>query len=268
MALGGDRRRSIRRARPAGGRSRLRDGGDADRRGRHRLRPRRDTVPLPRRTPQLDRTGRPALDKVYLACGVDRSKADVAAHHQSVPSYSEYLRAASNGPPPPTSWRRAGPDRRRRRRTHRDDGRRLLRPLPQRYRGVPGRDRDARRPEAVRVHPGRAQQRALRLPRRTIYADLERTGLAPYLDSFVTSVDIGLRKPHRAAFEWLAATLGVALHEMAYVGNLPTDVTGALACGCTPIFLDRIRSGTDYGQASTVHSLREVPPLLTPIFGR
>ena len=91
------------------------------------------------------------------------------------------------------------------------------------------------------------------------------SGLAPYIDGFVTSVDVGLRKPHRATFEWLAATLGVVLEEIAYVGNLPTDVTGAKACGCIPIFLDRTGSGIDYGQAATVQHLNEIPPLLTRI---
>ena len=61
-----------------------------------------------------------------------------------------------------------------------------------------------------------------------------------------------------------AATLGVELEEIAYVGNLPTDVTGALACRCIAVFLDRTGSGIDYGQAATVRHLREIPPLLLP----
>ena len=208
--------------------------------------------------------GRPALDKVYLACGVDRSKADIAAHHQSVPSYSEYLRArierTSAADIVAGVLARIGGGAAERIEMTVDACFGLFR------RGI------AAYPDAIETLAvlrqygftlGALSNVPFGLPRRTIYADLERTGLAPYLDGFVTSADIGLRKPHRAAFEWLAATLGVALHEMAYVGNLPTDVTGALACGCTPIFLDRTRSGTDYGQAATVHSLREVPPLLT-----
>jgi FMN phosphatase YigB (HAD superfamily) len=106
------------------------------------------------------------------------------------------------------------------------------------------------------------------MPRRTIQQDLERLGLAPYIDGFVTSFEVGLRKPRRAPFERLATTLAVDLQEIAYVGNLPTDVTGALAAGCVPIFLDRTGRGIDYGQAATVHRLAEVPPLLTPTSGR
>jgi len=102
----------------------------------------------------------------------------------------------------------------------------------------------------------------LGMPRRTIQEDLERLRLAPYIDGFVTSFEVGLRKPRRAPFEKLATTLAVDLQEIAFVGNLPTDVTGALAAGCVPIFLDRTGRGIDYGQAATVRHLAEIPPLL------
>lgn len=108
----------------------------------------------------------------------------------------------------------------------------------------------------------------LGMPRRTIQKDLERLGLAPHIDGFVTSFEVGLRKPRRAPFERLATKLAVDLREIAYVGNLPTDVTGAIAAGCVPIFLDRTGRGIDYGQAATVHHLTEILPLLTHISGR
>jgi FMN phosphatase YigB (HAD superfamily) len=108
----------------------------------------------------------------------------------------------------------------------------------------------------------------LGMPRRTIQQDLGRLGLASYIDGFVTSFEVGLRKPRRAPFERLATMLAVDLREIAYVGNLPTDVSGALAAGCVPIFLDRAGKGIDYGQAATVHHLTEILPLLTPISGR
>ncbi len=107
----------------------------------------------------------------------------------------------------------------------------------------------------------------LGMPRRTIQKDLERLGLAPFIDGFVTSFEVGLRKPRRAPFERLATKLAVAPREIAYVGNLPTDVTGAIAAGCVPILLDRTGRGIDYGQAATVHSLTEILPLLTHISG-
>jgi len=98
-------------------------------------------------------------------------------------------------------------------------------------------------------------------PRRLVRRDLERTGLAPFFDALVTSVDVGLRKPHRATFAWLAAMLGVEPREIAYVGNLPTDVSGARASGCVPVFLDRRHSRADHGQTVTVAGLSELPDL-------
>jgi FMN phosphatase YigB (HAD superfamily) len=212
---------------------------------------------------------RPAIDRVVIACGVDRSKADVAAAHTRVASYSDYLR----------------------RRIEKVSAADVMTDLLARVGGgAAGRLEGAvdasfsflRR--SLEAYPDSAETlAALRqagfgvgalsnvpfgMPRRTIRRDLARSGLAPYLDGFVTSVDVGLRKPHRATFEWLAATLGVELEQLVYVGNLPTDVTGARACGCIPIYLDRTRSGIDFGQAATVHHLREVPSLLTRIPGR
>lgn len=94
------------------------------------------------------------------------------------------------------------------------------------------------------------------MPRRTVEEDLERTGLAPYLDGLVTSVDVGLRKPERATFEWLAATLAVELRDMVYVGDMPFDVTGSMAAGCSAILIDRAGNEPDYGQAATIRELR------------
>jgi FMN phosphatase YigB (HAD superfamily) len=96
------------------------------------------------------------------------------------------------------------------------------------------------------------------MPRETIQGDLERTGLAPHIDALVTSADVGLRKPHPAPFQWLAAGLEVATSEMIYVGNADTDVHGALAVGAIPVFVDRDRTGDDHGQAATVRSLGEL----------
>ena len=211
---------------------------------------------------------RPRLDRVVLACGIDRSKADVAAAHLRMASYSAFLRERIE-------------------KTTAED---VLTEVLTMLGG-----RTARRIEAavdgaftfcrtgVEAYPDAVETLAalkqagftvgaltnvpFGMPRRTIRSDLVRSGLAPYVDGFITSVDVGLRKPHRAAFEWLAATLGVRLDELAYVGNLPTDVTGAKACGCVPIFLDRTNSGIDYGQAATVHSLSEVPALVSPLAG-
>jgi FMN phosphatase YigB (HAD superfamily) len=102
----------------------------------------------------------------------------------------------------------------------------------------------------------------LGLPRRTIQYDLERLGLGPYIDAFVTSFEAGSRKPRLEPFARLACALRLAPRQIAYVGNLPSDVSGSRAAGCVPILLDWNRTGRDYGQAATVHELAEIPGLL------
>jgi len=206
---------------------------------------------------------RPRLDKVVDACGLDRSKAKVAAAHEALPSYSAHLRRRiemrSAADAMTAALAALDGDAAERLESAVDAVSARLRTSLVAY------------PDAITTLAALKQSGFIvgalsnvpfATPRRTIRKDLERLGLAPYIDGFVTSVDVGLRKPHRAAFEWLAATLGVSLHEIAYVGNLPTDVSGARACGCLPVFLDRTASGIDYGQAATVRELREVPALL------
>jgi len=208
--------------------------------------------------------GRPAIDKVVIACGIDRSKADVAAAHTKVASYSDYLRRriekVSAADLLADALARIGGGAATRLETGVDASLSYIR---RSLRAYPDAAETLRTLRDAGFGVGALSNVPFGMPRRTIHRDLARSGLAPYLDGFVTSVDVGLRKPHRATFEWLAATLGVELEELVYVGNLPTDVTGARACGCTPIYLDRTRSGIDFGQAATVHHLREVPPLLT-----
>ncbi len=201
-----------------------------------------------------------------IACGVDRSKADVAAAHTKMSSYSDSCAGGSRRSPPrtssPTCSPGSGGGAAERLETTVDSSLSYLRRSLQAY---PDAAETLRTLREAGFGVGALTNVPFGMPRRTIRRDLARSGLAPYLDGFVTSVDVGLRKPHRATFEWLAATLGVHLEEIAYVGNLPTDVTGARACGCVPIYLDRTRSGLDFGQAATVHHLHEIPPLLTRI---
>jgi len=207
---------------------------------------------------------RPGLDRLTIALGIDRSKSDIAEAHKRHESYSAFLRERIERTDAADllteALARLGSARAARAEGLIDATCGLLRRSMVAY------------PDAVETLAalkragfivGALTNVPFGLPRRTIHHDLRRTGLAPYIDGFVTSVDVGLRKPHRATFEWLSAGLGVPLEQLAYVGNLPTDVTGAKACGCTPIFLDRTRTGMDYGQAATVHHLHEIPALLT-----
>ena len=193
--------------------------------------------------------GRPAIERVVDAFGVDRSKARVATGRKSPGRHSTYLRERV---------RRVAASK-----VVTDVSAAFFERFRTSLEAYPGAVETLATLKESGFTVGALTNVPPGMPRRTIQRDLERLGLAPYIDGFVTSFEVGLRKPHRAAFERLAATLAVDLPDIAYVGNLPTDVTGALAAGCVPIFLDRTERGIDYGQAATVHHLLEIPSLLT-----
>ena len=198
--------------------------------------------------------GRPAFERAVDACGIDRSKAHVAAGRKKPAILCTHLRERIKR----VAASEVMTD--------------VFAVFFERFRrslvAYPGAIETLAALKQSGFAVGALTNVPLGMPRRVIQLDLERVGLAPYIDGFVTSFEVGLRKPHRASFERLAATLAVDLQEIAYVGNLPTDVTGALAAGCVPIFLDRTGRGIDYGQAATVHDLTEIPPLLTLTTGR
>lgn len=63
-------------------------------------------------------------------------------------------------------------------------------------------------------------------------ADLERQGLAPYLDAVVFSSELGKRKPHPAIYEAALSELGAAPERTLFVGDrLIEDVQGPAQLG-------------------------------------
>ena len=63
-------------------------------------------------------------------------------------------------------------------------------------------------------------------------ADLERQGLAPYLDAVVFSSELGKRKPHPAIYEAALSELGTAPERTLFVGDrLIEDVQGPARLG-------------------------------------
>jgi putative hydrolase of the HAD superfamily len=66
--------------------------------------------------------------------------------------------------------------------------------------------------------------------------DLERQGLAPYLDAVVFSSELGKRKPHPAIYEAALSELGVAAERTLFVGDrLVEDVQGPRKLGMTTV---------------------------------
>jgi len=65
-------------------------------------------------------------------------------------------------------------------------------------------------------------------------------GIAPLLDTIVSSAEVGLHKPDPRIFELACDRLGVAPEESAHVGDHHyADVLGARAVGMLPILIDR-----------------------------
>lgn len=69
---------------------------------------------------------------------------------------------------------------------------------------------------------------------------MEGLGLAPFLDTILSSADVGLHKPDPRIFELACAHVGVAPDRAAHVGDHRyADVLGAQAVGITPVLIDR-----------------------------
>ena len=65
-------------------------------------------------------------------------------------------------------------------------------------------------------------------------------GIAPLLDTIVSSAEVGLHKPDPRIFELACGRLGVRPDECAHVGDHQyADVLGARAVGMLPILIDR-----------------------------
>jgi putative hydrolase of the HAD superfamily len=72
-------------------------------------------------------------------------------------------------------------------------------------------------------------------------AEIERHGFGPdVVDTVVLCGDVGFRKPHAAIFRACLERLGSVPEEAVFVGDsLASDVAGAQAVGCRPIWLCR-----------------------------
>lgn len=88
---------------------------------------------------------------------------------------------------------------------------------------------------------------------------ISRTGIAPLLDLFFTSEQMGHAKPTRAAFTLPCEKTGFSPSQVLYVGdNFHVDIEGARAAGLQAIHLDREGAG----QPMTLRNLTDLVPLL------
>lgn len=69
---------------------------------------------------------------------------------------------------------------------------------------------------------------------------LEGLGLSPYLDTVISSAEVGLHKPDPRIFQLACDRLGVLPDEAAHIGDHHyADIVGATAVGMTAILIDR-----------------------------
>lgn len=97
-------------------------------------------------------------------------------------------------------------------------------------------------------------------------ADLATHGLAGLFDEIVYSSDLPHAKPHRYAFEWTSARLGVDPGECVMVGDWPEyDIIGAQAAGMGGIWKTngRPRPGpSGFAPDGVIAQLAELPALI------
>ncbi|MDB4989262.1 MAG: hypothetical protein JWN04_4440 [Myxococcaceae bacterium] len=100
------------------------------------------------------------------------------------------------------------------------------------------------------------------MPRSFIEEDLERAGLLPLIDHFLTSLDVGLRKPSPRGLSLLAQRFGCRPEQVAFVGNEPKDVELALRAGAVPVMLDRASVAQERAGVKKIGSLEELDAAL------
>ena len=102
--------------------------------------------------------------------------------------------------------------------------------------------------------------------KRRDFVDRELRNLGDLLanvDEFLTSVEVGHRKPSPIGLHTLADRLGARAADMAYVGDEPKDVSAAQAAGMVAILLDRTGMEPRWGQDYTISSLAQILPLIS-----
>ena len=99
--------------------------------------------------------------------------------------------------------------------------------------------------------------------RRDMSEVCQRLGLAPYLDFYVSSAEVGTEKPHSAFFLAALEKAAVAPGEVVHVGDQHrSDVVGARGVGIHPVLLDRGGWHQDIQDCARIESLAQLQPLL------
>jgi HAD superfamily hydrolase (TIGR01509 family) len=100
-------------------------------------------------------------------------------------------------------------------------------------------------------------------PGHLLRTNLTRLGIAGYIDSLVTSVDVGFGKPHPAPYQRALAELDLAPHEAIFIGDREeTDIAGARAAGMRAVLLERTGRARDRSGFLVVERLAALNDIL------
>jgi putative hydrolase of the HAD superfamily len=69
-----------------------------------------------------------------------------------------------------------------------------------------------------------------------------------YIDTIISSVEVGYRKPNIKGYEILAKELNVETNEMVYIGNEEKDIIGANNAGIISILINRTEEELNFGE--------------------
>jgi len=79
---------------------------------------------------------------------------------------------------------------------------------------------------------------------------------------FLTSVEVGFRKPNPKGYCELVQRLGVDTSECVFVGDEELDIIGANTVGMVSVLIDRNEQNKKYGQIHTINSLSDILNLI------
>ncbi|WP_027184069.1 HAD family hydrolase [Desulfovibrio inopinatus] len=108
------------------------------------------------------------------------------------------------------------------------------------------------------VYIGALTDVAYGMPEHFIADDLEQVDLLELMDSWKTSVQVGVRKPNPKGLLMLCLEADCEPAEAVYVGNEPKDIECANAAGLISVLIHRSDSSVpEWGQDYTITSLSE-----------
>jgi putative hydrolase of the HAD superfamily len=96
----------------------------------------------------------------------------------------------------------------------------------------------------------------------TEYLTASIPGLLPYIDVFLSSTDVGYRKPNVKGYLQIIKEFKIQPAEFLFVGDEHKDIIGANKVNMVSVLVNRSNEKVDYGQKYTVNSLIDILELI------